>query len=281
MAMKPSLEQRLINWATDDPNVRGMLLIGSRAQESTADQLADYDITLFTQNPSQLTADSAWFHAIGPVAICVKTARQVGERFAATRLVIYEDGQKVDYTILGTGALDDVIASGDLVGGFHVLLDKDNNLATLPEHLQREMPPMPTQQEFTGVVEEFWFEIYHVTKYLAREERWMARVRECAVNEFLLTMIEWHSRARHGRDLDTHYLGKRITEWASPDVLARLPETYSGDDPTSAWAALDATCQLFRDIARETATRLTLTYPDHPERTIVDILTDFRPEKRN
>ena len=62
----------------------------------------------------------------------------------------------------------------------------------------------PAESEFRRVVEEFWLEAYHVAKYLARDELWLAKERDWATKRFLATMIgspEILSRRELGRRL--------------------------------------------------------------------------------
>ena len=183
-----------------------------------------------------------------------------------TRLIIFDGGVKVDFTICDVMRLSDMARSGVLPPlyerGYRVLIDKDRLAARLPRAPLR--PPMtlpPSPEEFTKVIREFWFEVFHVSKYLKREDLWAAKTRDWQVMQQLLPMLVWYEKSLHGWDYETEPSGVRMKEWVEPDIQTRLMCAFASFDAAKSWRALDVTVRLFRDLAQATAVRLGHTYP--------------------
>ncbi len=77
-----------VRWASADLNVRGLVLVGSRAQAGRTDDLADFDLQVYVQTGEPYTRDEAWLSVIGPVWVCVHDAYVHGDLIVPTRLVL-------------------------------------------------------------------------------------------------------------------------------------------------------------------------------------------------
>jgi aminoglycoside 6-adenylyltransferase len=117
-------------------------------------------------------------------------------------------------------------------------------------------------------VEEFWFEAWHIPKYLQRGDLWVVKSRDWTMKELLLRMLEWHALAANGRAHDVEHIGIRMKDWTRPDIWKRLHELFGRFDGADSGRALIATVSLFRDVAVETAARLAYTYPRHVDDAI-------------
>jgi aminoglycoside 6-adenylyltransferase len=109
-----------------------------------------------------------------------------------TRLVIFEHGIKVDFAFYTLALLPKMRWSGS----YRVLLDKEE-ISTHIKNALRDEIRLPTEEEFATVCKEFWFEAYHVAKYLKRDELWLVKFRDWSAKTFLLRMIEWNEQGRH------------------------------------------------------------------------------------
>ncbi|MBD3231473.1 hypothetical protein GF322_02305 [Candidatus Dependentiae bacterium] len=69
---------------------------------------------------------------------------------------------------------------------------------------------MTTMKEFYECIDDFWFEVYHVAIYLARQDLWLAKFRDNDIKRFLLKMIEWNEGSKHNWNYETNSLGKRM-----------------------------------------------------------------------
>jgi aminoglycoside 6-adenylyltransferase len=250
---------RIIAWAEAQPDIRAVVMTGSRARDDTSvDAVSDYDLELFTRNPSRYESDE-WMAELGEVWVHLPTTSDEHEQYLM-RLVVFADAVKVDFGFAPLDLLESAAASGTLTPlyerGYRVLLDKDGVAAGLPAPSFR--PPrarLPSADEFRGSVEEFWFEASHIPKLLSRNELWVVKMREWTMKLLLLQMIEWHAVARDP-ERDVWHIGTRLQEWASPGIWERLPEAFGGFGSSESLRALLATMSLYRDLALETAQRL-------------------------
>ncbi len=91
------LIERLMAWAEAEDNIRALIQTGSIArQDGSADRLSDRDIEIIAGDREPLLADDAWFHDIGPVMVALRLEN--GD-FFDTRLVFFEGGRKIDFTV--------------------------------------------------------------------------------------------------------------------------------------------------------------------------------------
>lgn len=263
----------IIQWATEQEPIRALVLVGSRARGEPTDELADFDVSIFARTCEPYVHDDRWLSRIGAIWVYVPDQYGVGSQVVPTRLVIYEGGIKVDFAFHTTAMFDKVGWNSV----YKVLLDKDGltaNIAELAHDVQRDLP---AEKEFATLVNEFWFEACHVAKYLKREELWLAKSRDWATKEFLLTMIEWHQRGRHGRDYDTHYMGKHLRSWVDPDIWEALHQVFAHWDSRDSWHSLQATTALFRRLAEETAQVLGFGYPTDMDQHIGRFIEQLQP----
>ena len=91
------------------------------------------------------------------------------------RLVLYEDGTKIDYIIWSLALLQRVMDTPRLPDvldhGYQVLVDKDHLAHGLkPPTYTAYIPKKPTEKEYSALVEEFWWETSYVAKNLWRDE---------------------------------------------------------------------------------------------------------------
>lgn len=249
-------------WAQAQSDIRALIVTGSHAR-GQADDLSDLDLEIFTRTPEQYVQSDRWMTEIDAVWTYLPLHN---DRGLPTRLIVFTDGLKVDFTICPVTALAEMVATRRVPPlydrGYRVLVDKDQVAEKLPPASRR--PPMtspPTEAEFISVMREFWFEVCQVAKYLKRNDLWAAKYRDRKVKELLLTVIEWYEKSLHGWDHPTERLGTRMKEWVEPEVWAGLMGAFAHFDAEDSWKALDATMSIFRSLTQETAGRLGHRYP--------------------
>jgi aminoglycoside 6-adenylyltransferase len=271
MSREPAdhLLQRVCAWGKAQPDIRALIVTGSYARGG-ADALSDLDLEIFTRTPDRYLQSDSWMTEIGPV--CVYLALE-NDRGLPTRLIIFKDGSKVDFTVSTVAALAGMVKTRRLPTlyerGYRIVVDKDQAASRLPQ--ASFTPPTiqaPTEEEFTQTIHEFWFEVYHVANYLQRNDLWAAKVRDWRLKELLLKMIEWYEKSLHGWDYDTGHHGTRISEWVEPDVRARLHGVFADFDVADSQRALQIMIDIFRDITHDTAGRLRHHYPEDIERCL-------------
>lgn len=56
---------KVVAWATRDANIRGLVLVGSRARMALPDDLADIDVQVYAKTHEPYTRDDAWLSEFG------------------------------------------------------------------------------------------------------------------------------------------------------------------------------------------------------------------------
>lgn len=260
---------RVLAWARTRPDIRAVLRTGSRARhDGTVDAFSDHDIELYTTDVERYEDDGTWVEEFGPVVVQVGLE---GPWENPARLVLFQGGVKVDFQVVPVDRLALMAAEGldDLhERGYDVLWDREGVTAALPRATGAVQAEPPDAEEFGELCAEFWFEIAHLPRSLARGELWVAKSRDWTTKELLGCMIEWHALSRKGADHDVWYGGTRMRRWADPDVWQSLPETFGGFTADDALRAARATADLFARLAREVAAAHGFPYPEKAESAV-------------
>ncbi|MDE3046301.1 MAG: aminoglycoside 6-adenylyltransferase, partial [Verrucomicrobiota bacterium] len=136
--------------------------------------------------------------------------------------------------------------------------------ALMPKATHKESAgKKPSEQEFQRVINEFWFEVHHVAKYLKREDLWSVKFRSGSIyDNFLLKMIEWNEQAKRNWESQLPPLGKRMRSWVDADTWKALHQIFAHFDSSDSRRGLLHLIELFRKIATDTAKRLGYTQRD-------------------
>jgi aminoglycoside 6-adenylyltransferase len=272
-----SIRASLLAWSRSDSNVIALIETGSTSRrDALRDEFSDLDVEVIARDPQRLLDDDGWFAAHGDVWVVLR----FDDLRYPTRLVIYDGGAKVDYTVAGPGRLAEMHERLDSLyeRGYRVLLDEDGLTDGLPTPTGAfPERAAPTQREFDAAVEEFWFEATHMPRYLARDDLWVVKVRDWTMKQDLLTMLEWHATARSPDPVDVRYIGTRMKEWVDAPTWQQVHDVFGRFDRAGSWRALLTTADLFARVSRETAERCGLTYPARLEADVRSYLWSFAP----
>ena len=266
---EPEVVERLTRRAGEQPLVRAMLLTSSRANPSApVDRLSDYDVIVVVSDLRPFTSDEGWVRAYGAPLVRLPASAAAEGRESLHRLVLYEDGTKIDYTVWPVTLLERVRDAprlpDDLDVGYRVLVDKDGLTAGLkPPTYTAHIPRKPTEGELLALVEEFWWETTYVAKNLWRDELLPAKYSFEAVMklDLLRRMLEWSIELDHAWSLKPGALGRGLKARLEPDIWAEVEATFAGANIEENWEALFRTTTLFRRIASAVATDLGYDYP--------------------
>ncbi|MFI5779940.1 aminoglycoside 6-adenylyltransferase [Nocardia sp. NPDC051570] len=258
---------RVTDWARGRGDIAAVVRTGSRARgDGSVDALSDHDIELFTATPEEYAGTDEWVHGLGAVAVNVELE---GPYDNPAHLVFFADGTKADFQVLPGELLTELAEAGlDELHerGYQVLFDREGATAALPAATgAAPRAELPDAEGFRAHCGEFWFEIAHLPRYLARGELWVVQSRAWETKELLLTAIEWHALAQHGDGHDVWHGGTRMREWAAPGVWERVEAMFAiVDSLAQARAAAD----LFAELTREIAKAYGFRYPEAWEREI-------------
>jgi len=272
------LVSRLMAWAESDDNLQAVIQTGSSSRgPDRADRFSDRDIEIIARDPAPLLTDDGWIHRLGNVMVAQYLAN--GDD-PDTRLVFFDGGRKIDFTIAGRSRLDEMTETGRLNDlyerGYRVLLDKDGLTAGLPAATgAAPRRPLPSAAAFGETVSEFWFEAAHMPTYLVRGELWVVKFRDWTMKEMLLRMLEWHALATRGPETDTWYIGTKMHRWVEADTWREVRGVFSRFDLADSWRGLVAMMALFARLTHETAAALGLDYPVGSEQAVIAYVMGF------
>lgn len=267
---------KIIDWAKDEEAVRGVIIVGSRALQEPTDDLADFDISLFVKDTKPFVEDDSWISKIEKVWVYSPDKYVWHDITTPTRLVIYDGGVKVDYSLWNISVAQELGQSNFYDSGYKVLLDKDQVLANFKTASFKNTPSKkPTQEEFTHSISEFWFEAYHVAKYLKREDLWLVKFRDWSLQVYLLKIMEWYMLSKNNWGYDVKWTGKNIKKWLDPEVYKRLENIFSHFDKEDSWKGLIARIDLFRDLSKEIGKNLGYKYPEEVDKNLTGFILNL------
>ncbi len=284
--MKANFFERAIAWAKKQETIRVMFLTSTRAGSGLVDELSDYDVALFTFDSSPFIEDSTWMKEIGKVWVYQKCRFDYKGQEVTTRLVVFENGERIDFSFWDIGILADFLRNGlpdEFNIGYQIIFDKDGITKDLPGSTYdgfRELKP--TQDYFLKRIHDFWYEVYCMAKYLKRNDLFHVKLIQSDLNQVLLQMIIWNRQAKNGWSLKTHSWGKRMKSWVDEDIWGGLHHIFSHFDAEDSWRGLLETMDFFSNIAKDAADKMGYSYPEDVDRNISGfVMSLYQKSKRS
>jgi aminoglycoside 6-adenylyltransferase len=259
--------EKIVKWAGTKDAIKVILLTGSLASKGCVDELSDYDIAVFGTNFSFIE-DDVWLQQIDDYLVCIHDHFQLFSYHISTRLTIFNPGFKVDFSFHPMEELEEIISSKVLPDsyniGYTVLLDKDCVTEQLPAASYKGfIVKKPTHEEFQKNVNEFWFEVYHVAKYLKRGDLWSVKFRDWSAKQWLLQMLQWDSALLHDWNISYKNDGKEMQKWLPKDLWDELNNCFAPFDEANSTNALKNTMNLYRRLSTGMAKALGFRYNEN------------------
>jgi aminoglycoside 6-adenylyltransferase len=263
-----TLQTKIVSACQQADAIRALILVGSRARKDRPlDDHADLDFILLTPDPEAVKIMPPWIESLAPIWVPDYSFTGAGD---PEWMVIYEGGYKVDYTfhkIQPQQTLQEALAvmpyQSVLYRGFEVLLDKTSSQGKISWHFNEDnQPAHPAEESFKTANDNFLLEAVRAARFIDRGDLWRAKAAcDTDLQQRLLTMIEWHARAKNGLTHDAWYDGRYLSEWADPMVTDVLPDTFAAYDTADLHRAFHVTLNLYHQLAAETAAALNYPYP--------------------
>ncbi|MEJ8546212.1 aminoglycoside 6-adenylyltransferase [Brevibacillus borstelensis] len=268
MRNEQEMMEMLVGFAANDSRVRLVTLEGSRTNPNIpGDAFQDFDIAYFVTDMDSFKENDQWLTVFGNRVMMQKPEdmelfpSELGNWFSY--MILFEDGNKVDLTLIPISEVDDYFASSD--GLVKVLLDKDGMIKNEVIANDRQYwIKKPTAKEFDDCCNEFWMTSTYVVKGLARKEILFAadHLNEI-VRPNLLRMMSWQIGAKHGYSFSVGKNYKFIERYLPADSWEALLSTYSENGYPHMWKSLFICYELFRTYSKAVAETLGYPYPDY------------------
>jgi aminoglycoside 6-adenylyltransferase len=254
------LDQLLDNftaWLKDVDDCRALILFGSTARDE-GDQYSDHDIQVVATDREDEQYIN-WMRDYTPFWVLVREPNVKSPLW----IVMYRGGHKVHLSVISVDDLQAAIDSDeidtDYRRGYKILIDKDNHAVQLPKPQPLQHTP-PTQDEFTKCIQNLFYGLCLMAKYLRRDDLYTLQMNSGIFLRFLLPLIEWHSRGNNP-NLDTWHRGEHMREWVEPHIWQGLHDTAARFDAGDGWRALFAMADFIETLTQEAAKRYGYTYP--------------------
>jgi aminoglycoside 6-adenylyltransferase len=266
--MKKGILDKIIGWAENENEIKAIILEASRSSGKVTDELSDYDINLFVTNNQKYLNDNSWICLFDEVIVYQKTKYYYKEYKVPTRLVVYKNQPRVDFSFMQYKILEELVSSEELTepykNGYKVLLDKTGLCSKLkqPDYTGFTVTK-PSKDEVLTKIYNFYFEAYSVAKFLKREALWYSKILENGyLKQFLLDVILWNeSYKRNWTANDIHLYGKNLESKLSPELIEELSECFTVYGYESTKASLYNTMDLFSEISSEFTNNIGIDYP--------------------
>lgn len=260
MRSEQQMMDLILDAARKDDRIRAVYLNGSRTNPNVPkDKYQDFDVVYAVSDIAPFSEDNGWLSDFGPLAIMQEPSRidlafgHEPDPFRRyTRLMLFADGNRIDLTV---AELDLAVAEYTKDSLTLPLLDKDGILPQIPPPSDRDYwVNRPTEAQFQGNCNEFWWCLNNVAKGVNRDELpYVMEMFNVYVRQALMRALDWSVGAQTGFSVSTGKSGKFLKRYLSAERYEALKKTYPDGDYARIWEAVFASCSLFSEISREIA----------------------------
>lgn len=269
MSNEQHIYESLAAWANADDNIRAMLLTSSRTNpHAFNDDFSDYDVEVFVRDWEPFLATDAWLADFGDILVRWPRLPLIEDGTRVTRLVLFEDGFRIDFQIFPLATLHELAARPflppDYDYGYRVLLDKDGLTKGMvkPTHTSF-LPTPPSEADFLDRVQGFLWDCSALGKSLWREEVTFVKfMLDGAIRtDSLEPLLGWYIGLLHNWSVYPNKHGRWFRRYLDPATWRELEATYTGADIAANWKALFTMMSLFRRLGEHIAHQLGFSYP--------------------
>ena len=261
----------ILSIAKQDDRIRIVTIEGSRTNINIPkDEFQDYDITYFVRDMELFTSNDDWLNQFGNIIMMQKPENMElfpPEEKGYSYLMLFDDYNKIDLTLLSLEDLDDYLNGDKLI---KVLIDKDCRIKRdiVPTDIDYHVRK-PSAREYDDCCNEFWHVTPYVVKGLCRKEILFAIDHLNQILRFeLLRMMSWKGGIETGFTLSVGKNYKFLDKYIPEDLWNRLLSTYRMDSYENVWKSLFICHQLFREVSKEVAELLGFDYPEYDKKVI-------------
>ncbi|KKI90169.1 hypothetical protein WQ54_23105 [Bacillus sp. SA1-12] len=280
--------RELTDWANSKEVIRTIILTSSRANPNAyKDVFTDFDIELFVSDLQPFLTSDRWLDNFGTMITTIPL-RPVENDGWITRLVLFEDGTKIDFQIYTSESLKELSNNQQLPvkydNGYKVLLDKDNLTKDIKSPSYTAfVTTKPTEEEFCELINDFWWDTTYVAKSLWRDELYFVKFMLDNVIRFnyLQKVIEWYIGVQNDWNVNPNKCGRWFKRYLDKETWQELESTYAGANIEDNWNALFRTADLFNRLSVKIGKDLGYDYPIELENKIREYLLKTRNLDKN
>lgn len=252
--------------------------------------LYTYNFYFVVNDVGQYNNDEVFEKCFGERILLFRSDQNYPEMFPNTKahLMVFRDGVTI---VINTIDKDTFLSKyhGELeyenvwMGDtFQKILDKDNVLPKIErlEEKQTLFYQSPTELEFMGACNEFWWVLKTFAEYSLREELPSAMFYlNVAVRDLLNKMLHWHIYLKAGQPVDVGILDSNLEKLLEQEDFMLYKKTYPSADYESIWRAYDAVVELWNKVGHAVAEQCGYGYPDEVQADMLEFIRMLRASK--
>lgn len=225
---------KLRTWSQNEKSIHGVIILGSQVRaEFEGDEWSDLDVLLLADTPSDFMQSDKWLDYLGK-AVCIaaeETPLNGVNMTWTVKRVLFTDNQAVDFSILPSDRVDDVLSMNAEFHayGYEIIYDAHPNILKVKIEtnlvkVKEELPKPATEVELQQTINHLLFELLFAAKKIRLHELWVAvsSINQ-QINNRLLQLIELHAvsvaKTSQGIRYDGRFLEQRIPQ----ATLEKLP----------------------------------------------------------
>ncbi|MBC6308930.1 aminoglycoside 6-adenylyltransferase [Listeria sp. FSL L7-1582] len=242
--MMHKMLEKIVMWGKQQDSVRALVLEGSLAKQQDVDELSDLDINVWFTGEVPFGKTVEWLADIDDILIENQLHMETPAGEVATQLVIFQNGIKVDFSFWPIAYLENPFPYYEKKA---ILVDKGAYTDQIKRCIREKAKPPMEKADFDKIVNEFWFELHYVAKFLKRKEIWFVQDIQAGIRtNYLLPMLEEQARITKR---NPSFSGRKIGTWLDPAYFNRLPSIFADYSLEANWQAMWAEIVLFEEVS--------------------------------
>lgn len=215
-----------------------------------------YEFYFIVKDTEKYSDDNVFEQCFGDRILLYRGDKNYPEFFPGTKahLMIFRDGVTI---VINTMDKDTFFSkySGEskhenvwMGDTYQKILDKENIIAIEDrlEENQTLFSDRPTEQDYAGTIDEFWWVLKSFAEYILREELLSAMFYlNMPVRDLLNKMIKWHIFLENGKPVDMGILDSNMEQLLDVEYFSLYKKTYPTGECESLWIAYSAVTELF------------------------------------
>ncbi len=260
------IRKNILNLAEQNDCISAVIEMGSQTRKTeAADEYSDLDVVIVSSISDEFTRDDTILSEIGDIRISFVEPTFAG---GVERRILFDGNLDVDFILLSPQQMISIIDShfidGIFARGFKVVYDSmgvSEKLSGIKnENADYEMP---LQEEFSNMVNDFWFHAVWSAKKICRGELWTAKMCiDSYMKMYLMKVIELYHLSKYSKSFDVWHNGRMVEKWADRDIVRELELCFSKYEKADIISAHKHTAELFGRLAKECSM---YTYPQRAE----------------
>ncbi len=270
------IRKNILKLAERNDSISAVIEVGSQTRKTeAADEYSDLDVVIVSSISDEFIKNDTILSEIGDIRISFVEPTFAG---GVERRILFDGNLDVDFILLSPQQLISIIDShfidGIFARGFEVVYDSMGVTEMLSGIKTEKVDyELPSQENFSNMVNDFWFHAVWSAKKICRGELWTAKMCiDSYLKMYLMKVIELYHLSEYGNGFDVWHNGRMVEKWADRDIVKELEMCFSKYEKADIISAHKHTAELFGNLARKCKM---YTYPQNAEDYAKEICTQL------